>query len=314
MTNEELVTCIQNCIDVKGSKQRLCVQNRGIVAKLANRLTGHGEFEDLMQEGYIGLLRAADDYNANKGASFISYAVYWINQSMYRYIENNGTNIRLPSHRRQQVIAYKRFISDYIKEHGVKPSDKDICYVLDITDMQLKSIRYAIEKAEDTSIYEQIGESDELDRLSTIADESSCADFEAVEDRLQNEQLAAVIWAEVDSLKQRQADVLHKYYQGNMTLSDIGEQINVSASRAAQLHQEGLRALRAPKHAKKLKPFALDYIRTKGLRGGGVKSFNTTWTSSTEWVAMKLYEIYGKPMVLNKDEFEKPMFFENTKN
>lgn len=108
MTNEQLVLRIRSGEDVAENMAALYDQNRGMLAKLAIKYQSYTEFDDLMQEGYIGLCHAVDAWKVDKGVPFLSYAVFWIKQSMYRYIENNGSSIRIPVHQRGRIRKYKQ--------------------------------------------------------------------------------------------------------------------------------------------------------------------------------------------------------------
>lgn len=95
MSNEELVERIQSGEDAQNNMLKLWQQNRGMIERLANDYSKVEEREDLKQEAYFGLYRAVESYNPNKGSSFLTWAIYWIRQSMQRYCQNNGT-IRIP--------------------------------------------------------------------------------------------------------------------------------------------------------------------------------------------------------------------------
>jgi RNA polymerase sigma factor (sigma-70 family) len=290
MTNEELIICIRQGKKDHDYMAMLCEQNRRYIAKIANRFKRYAEFEDLIQEGYIGLMAAVERYEPQSGVLFMTYADDWITQKMRRYIENNGSNIRIPVYTHAAVIKYKQTVQNFEREHGRKITDIEACRAMGISSKQLARIKNAIAKAKDTSIYADITGTDDLRVLDMVEDKSSSAAFEAAENRIQNEQLKAVLWQEVDNLKPEQSNVLHKYYQGSSTLKECAECIGVSLTRAAQIHKAALRELRKPRHEKKLKPFALDYVRSSSIRGTGVGVFNRTWTSSTERTALKLYE------------------------
>lgn len=108
-------------------------------------------------------------------------------------------------------------------------------------------------------------------------------------DRLQQEQLMAVLWECVDGMPGRQPEVIRKRYQDNMTLEAIGKEYGVSRDAIRQDQAKALRELRKPKTSKRLKPFLPEdeRIYSMGLVGNGAKRFNQTWTSSTERAALR---------------------------
>jgi RNA polymerase primary sigma factor len=103
-------------------------------------------------------------------------------------------------------------------------------------------------------------------------------------DRLQHEQLKAVLWECVDSLPDRQSEIIRKRYQGNMTMAEIGRVQGVTLEVIRQHEAKAMRELRKPKHYKRLRPFLPEdeKIYSMGLSGNGAERFSQTWTSSTE--------------------------------
>lgn len=113
---------------------------------------------------------------------------------------------------------------------------------------------------------------------------------ESVTDRINQEQLQALIWSMVDRLPDRQPDVIRKRYQESMTLKEIGEAYGVGIEAIRQSEREGLRRLRRSHDTWKLRAFLPEAIEAEAYRHNGVREFNRTWESSTERVAMKLLE------------------------
>lgn len=119
------------------------------------------------------------------------------------------------------------------------------------------------------------------------------ADLEAdVLDQVQHEQLCAVLWECVDSLEGRQPEVIRKRYQEGRTMAAIGADYGVTGEVIRQMESKALRELRKPRNSKRLRPFVLEdeKIYCMGLVGNGVGRFNRTWTSSTEWAALKVMD------------------------
>lgn len=133
MTNEELAVLIRAGVDVPENMAALYEQNKGMIAALAWKLRAYAELEDLRQEGYIGLCNAVDAWEPEGGASFIHYAVFWIRQTMQRYIENNGSCVRIPSGQQQRIRKYKKVCAQYLKLLGREPADWELCRLLDVS-------------------------------------------------------------------------------------------------------------------------------------------------------------------------------------
>ena len=122
MENEELVQQIQAGVDVNSNLEQLYLQNRSFIFQLASKYSGYVEIDDLMQEGYLGLYKAANEYITGKGAKFITYAGYWVEQYMRRYCENHSSSKRISAYMLARISKYKQFLSTYGSRslHGVE--------------------------------------------------------------------------------------------------------------------------------------------------------------------------------------------------
>ena len=106
MTNEQLVAQIQGGLDVKENMQQLYLQNKGMIYRMVKKyrnIDKMTDIDDLMQQAYLGLVEAVDRYEPEKGVLFLSYATYWIVQSVKRYLEQCGRVMYLPAHTQEKV-------------------------------------------------------------------------------------------------------------------------------------------------------------------------------------------------------------------
>ena len=119
MDNDQLVARIRSGVDTADNMLILYEQNHGFIHKMALKYSGYAEIEDLKQEAYIGLCAAVEHYDEDKGVAFISYAGFWIKQTMQRYIDNCGGVVRLPVHAREWIAKYKKILREmeWEKEH-----------------------------------------------------------------------------------------------------------------------------------------------------------------------------------------------------
>ena len=116
-SNEDLVSQIQNTDDKQERQQLLGVlykNNYRFIASVANRYTEYAEFDDLMQESFFGLDAAVKMYDAGYNARFFTYAAYWIRQAMIKFIWNGSSILRVPSHRTEAAISYKKVRDAYL--------------------------------------------------------------------------------------------------------------------------------------------------------------------------------------------------------
>lgn len=136
-TNEQLVTLIKSGIDTADNMLKLWQQNQGIIWKIANTYKGYEDLEDLKQQGYIGLCNAVQGYRLEENVPFINYAAFWIRQSMKRYIENNGSIVRVPVDKQQEYRKYKKLIHNFELQIGRKPTEWEVCYYMGISHERL---------------------------------------------------------------------------------------------------------------------------------------------------------------------------------
>ena len=293
MTNEQLVARIRAGENVGENMSQLYEQVKRFIHAVAWRYRDSGMVEDLEQEGFLALYDAVDGYDEAQGVRFLTYAEYWIRQRISRYLQVNGSSLRLPVHCQEKLLRYKRLCSSFQLEHGREPSEREIARLMGLTLEQVREIKgnacmarvgsldapvKGLDGGEDTTVG---------DLVATPADPTG----EAV-DRVQRAQLCAVLWECVDSLPGQQPTVIRQRYQDGMSLREIGEVQGTTAEAVRQIHAKALRELRASRFSKRLRPFLpeAERIYSMGLRGNGVGKFHRTWTSSTEKAALWLDE------------------------
>ena len=293
MTNEQLVARIRAGENVGENMAQLYEQVKRFIHAVAWRYRDSGMVEDLEQEGFLALYDAVDGYDEAQGVRFLTYAEYWIRQRISRYLQANGSSLRLPMHCREKLLRYKRLCSSFQLEHGREPSEREIACLMGLTLEQVREIRGNVCMARVGSLDAPVkgldgGEDTTVgDLVAAPADPTG----EAV-DRVQSAQLCAVLWECVDSLPGQQPAVIRQRYQGGMSLREIGEAQGTTPEAVRQIHAKALRELRASRFSKRLRPFLpeAERIYSMGLRGNGVGKFNRTWTSSTEKAALWLEE------------------------
>ena len=288
MTNEQLVARIQSGIDEAENMLQLWQQNKGLIHSIARKYAAYEDIEDLEQQGYLGLCDAVQGYRPEEGAAFSTYALIWIRQSIQRYIDDCSTSVRIPVHRRQEIVKYRRVCSSFEKSYGRKPTDWEVGRLLGVSRETVDRIKEAAEMGSTASLDTPIGEDGE----DTISDlQPGAADVEgSVLDAVQKEQLKAVIWPLVDTLPGNQPAVIRMRYQEGLTLRECGERLGLALQGIRTHENNALRSMRHGSRAKQLRPFLDDYIYSRSVQGNGTGTFNRTWTSSTERVALKLVE------------------------
>lgn len=291
MTNEQLVALIQGGHNIADNMLKLWEQNQGLIAKIAMKYSGYEDIEDLKQQGYIGLCNAVNAYRADEGIRFSSYAIFWLKQSMHRYIDECGNVVRIPSGVKGLMTKYKRFTAAMQKECGRKPSDYEAMLYLGISQERMKQLNsgFMIEHLKSIDVPVSNEESSMLYELI-----QSDIDIEKeVLDNVQMEHLKVILWDLVAGLPGQESNVITERYQNERTRKEIGSLTGTNIQKVRDLESDALRRLRHGKKSELLKSFLPEYneiIASKAMKGTGVKKFQYTWTSATERVALN--ELY----------------------
>lgn len=288
MENEQLVIRIKAGIDAAENMLQLWQQNTGIIGKLAGRYSVLAEEEDLKQEGYLALCEAVDHYNPEACGSFMHYAIYWIKQRMLRYGYNNSM-VKIAVNERVKLNQYKRFTDSFVQETGRKPGRWEICQGMDIDERRLAHLEKTLRMEKTGSLEAVIGGEDEDITVGDTIAAPDDVEGEVLQVVLQDE-LKTAIWLLVDKLPKKQRQVLQMRYKEGLTQGEIGIRIGTSHQGAAEHERKGLRELRKPRNARILLPYLDRTPDTCYFLGCGITAFNHSWTSSTERVALDMYE------------------------
>lgn len=293
MTNEQLVIRIKAGEDVAENMEQLFKQVRRFIHAIAWRYQESGEMEDLGQEGYLALYPAIDGYDPERGAKFLTYAEYHIRQRMTRYLQQNGSALRIPVGQDERIRKYRRFCNSFQLEHGRKPSDRETAALMGFTLEQVRDIQETACMAVLASLDSPVTGIDGGEG-TTVGDlVPSGEDLEDdVLQRLDYERLRSVLWECVDSLEGQQPEVIRRRFQGRQTFREIGEQWGTDIGEIRKQESKALRELRKHSNSSRLRPFLPEEHDPYGYlwRNTGVESFSRTWTSSTERAAMEIAE------------------------
>lgn len=290
MSNEELVKEIQKGIKPAENIGLLYDKNKGYIHSIAKKYQAYEDIEDLMQEAYFGLYEAVKRYEDTGGVLFMTYAGYWIRQSIARYIENNGRVVRLPVHICSRINQYKKVVNVYKKELNRLPTKRELCIHLKIGFKQLESLESIIyEFGHLSSLDSQTNglEGDEITLGDTVKSDQDI-EGEVIEKVYNNQlkiDLRELINASCDEI---QANIINKRYWGNMTLKAIGESMGVTVEAIRSRESQALRRLRVGKASRIFRSKYEDELCLAWK--GGANRFNRTWTSSTEDAAIAIYE------------------------
>ena len=288
MTNEEIVEQIQNGIDVKANMELLYLNNRGMISNVAYKYSSKDDYEDLVQEGYIALDRAAKQYDTAGGFSFYSYAYKCVTHSIMNYKLANNTCMRIPySSMYSKIIQLRKYVSHYRAEHGCDPAAVEVIEALDITPTQADEIRRVISIiSSHISLDQPVTEnSEDITVSDTIPDPENQVD--ELLDAIERQELKAVLWNIVDALSGMQPKVIRDRFKEGKTYRECAAGLHLSGERVRQIEKRGLKKLREV-HSKELLPYYHDYVYQLGLKGTSFSEFRYTNESSVERAVMKL--------------------------
>ena len=290
MTNEQLVALIRAGENEAENMLALWQQNKGFIYKMAMKYQSYAEMEDLNQEGYIGLCEAVNHYEQQQGVSFISYAAFWIKQSMQRYISNCCSVVRIPEFAKSEVQQYKKIVNEYHKWYGKEPTDLEMRSFLGVSKEKLETIKKNALAVNLRSLDECIGGEDEEFTLSdTVASDQNIEDD--VIKKLDTAAMKEALWETIDELPgKNMSEVLRYRYLDKMTLKQIGESLGVATERARQIERDAMRKLRIPSRCAPFRGYYEQYLSSSPICHVGVAKFNRTWTSATEHEALREYD------------------------
>jgi len=287
-SNEEIIVQIRTRGDSVGClKMQLWEKNSGIIRKACKKYAGYIEEEDAMQECYFAFTDAVNEYDPDSGVTFAGYCFDRCRWHLFRYIEECGAVIRIPSHARQLISRYNKFVREWVVVHEENPSDSAICFNLNITQDKLDRLRIDMSLIDVGSLDAPLtDEEDSLEKVDTVPDQSVNVEEDALESRFIQERKRAV-WGAVDSLRPQDAEAVRMHYKQGLTYKEAGEVAGANANTIRRRIASGVRQLRTGKQSKILREF-IDLSPTYSMSlKGGMNSFNHTWTSSTERAALK---------------------------
>jgi len=238
---------------VKVAKDELITANLRLVVSIAKKYVNRGlTLLDLVQEGNIGLMKAADRYESGKGTKFSTYSTWWIRQRITRAILDQARTIRLPVHLIEESTRISRIYAKFMREKGREPSAEEVSKLMGLSVVRVNEILRAIQ--EPVSLETPIL-SEEKELKDVIIDEKAASPFKTLE----NSEASYRIEQVLASLTEREEKIIRMRFgigvNSEHTLEEVGKHFNLTRERIRQIEIKALKKLRHPARSRQLKEY-----------------------------------------------------------
>lgn len=286
MTNEQIIEQIKSGYSVTDNMQMLYEKNLPLIKKIIKPYSVYDDKEDLLQESYFGLVEAVKHYETSRNVLFTTYLCFWIRQSVSRYLEQNGSVIRIPNYTKQKISRYRKCVADLTQELEREPTDEEIAKRLDVTVTVVQEIKRYMQSV--ISLDAPLTANDDFTLQDNIP---ANIDIEAdAVEKIYKQYAKSKLWDIVEQYtNDRENDVIKDIFIDEKSLAAVATKQGLSANRIRQIRESGLKKLRMGK-ARRMLLENFEIVEAKAYRNS-VGQFKQHGCSSVEYIALRKAEI-----------------------
>lgn len=289
ISNESLVQRIKCGNSDPEDMQALYENNLPLIRKFIKPYTAYESMDDLLQESYFGLWEAVQHYESSENVLFMTYARFWIVQSVQRYLEKCGSTVRIPSHTRAKFTQIKKTIQRLEQEQGREPTANEIAALMGVSVEEVQEIQGYMQGV--ASLDTPLAEDNSLTLSDTLQADLS-VENDVIEE-IYKEHSENELWGIVEHFTSaRENDIIKGIFIENQTMSAIAREKGISLDRVRQIKENGLRKLRIGKAKRELLE-KFDIADSKMYRGT-MENFREHGTSIVEYLAMQKLEALSR--------------------